>query len=78
MRQNKNPGSDEDDLARIRFDLSNSYKDMAAHQEDHNRRRYVNQECNPYEFRVKIDILFFDGHLDIEDFFGYMEIPLEK
>lgn len=48
-------------------------------------QRFGFRDQKPYEFFIKLDIPFFDGHLHIEDFldweqileslFGYMEIP---
>ncbi|PKU80123.1 hypothetical protein MA16_Dca024582 [Dendrobium catenatum] len=55
---------------------------------DQRRRRVPQFQQTAGEFKVKLDIPFFDGHLHIEDyldweraaenFFDYMEIPPEK
>lgn len=64
MNQIMHPKSNEEDQIKRWFDLSETDEDIAENPEDYNYQgRYVNRECNPYEFYIKLDIPFFDGHL---------------
>ncbi|XP_020692921.1 uncharacterized protein LOC110107104 [Dendrobium catenatum] len=79
--------SDEDEGVQPQMDASDSAEEDRPHFYEQ-LRRYPPQQRQNGEFRIKLDIPFFDGRLHIEDyldwehaveaFFDYMEIAPEK